>query len=308
MVIENCIFSKSSSKSNGGAIYMDLDSGSDNVPQTLNIINSSFIDCSSKFGGANVNLGGVLNVENSRFTGNSANSVGGAIYTSWADLNLKNSTVSDNIAKSNASAIYFDNGKLTISNSNISGNVGNLFGSFNNVYSSRCNVIYVNDAECHFVNSIFDNNGLIYGNFINACEIEKINSSDRLSLNNTDYVVSVENEAIKLNLRNTSGDNDNLPSSYDSRDFGWSSPLKTQGDNMACWAFASAGVLECSLLKSTGILYNISENNIQNIQLRYNPLGDIRNNVTGFAYSGLGYALSWQGIVMAEDDPYDEEE
>ena len=83
MVIENCIFSKSSSKSNGGAIYMDLDSGSDNVPQTLNIINSSFIDCSSKFGGAIVNLGGVLNVENSRFTGNSANSVGGAIYTSW---------------------------------------------------------------------------------------------------------------------------------------------------------------------------------------------------------------------------------
>ena len=223
-----------------------------------------------------------------------------------ADLNLKNSTVSDNIAKSNASAIYFDNGKLTISNSNISGNVGNLFGSFNNVYSSRCNVIYVNDAECHFVNSIFDNNGLIYGNFINACEIEKINSSDRLSLNNTDYVVSVENKAIKLNLRNTSGDNDNLPSSYDSRDFGWSSPLKTQGDNMACWAFASAGALECSLLKSTGILYNISENNIQNIQLRYNPLGDIRNNVTGFAYSSMGYALSWQGIVMAEDDPYDE--
>ena len=64
--------------------------------------------------------------------------------------------------------------------------------------------------------------------------------------------------------------------------------------------------MECSLLKSTGKLYNISENNIQNVQLKYNPIGDTRNNITGFAYSGLGHALSWNGIVMSQDDPYDQ--
>ena len=97
-----------------------------------------------------------------------------------------------------------------------------------------------------------------------------------------------------------------MPSKYDSRDSGWVSPVEDQGDNMACWAFATAGTLESSLLKSTGVLYNISENSIQDIQLRYNTLGDIRNNATGFAYSGLGYALSWNGIVTSQDDSYDE--
>ena len=123
MIIENCIFSKDSSKSNGGAIYMDLDSGSENMSQTLNVVNSSFTDCSSKFGGAIVNLGGTLNIENSRFADNAAKSVGGAIYTSWTDLDLKNSTLSNNAAKSNAGAIYFDNGKFEIANSNLSGNI-----------------------------------------------------------------------------------------------------------------------------------------------------------------------------------------
>ena len=313
MLIENCIFSKASSKSNGGAIYMDLDSGSKNIPQTLNIVNSSFTDCSSKFGGAIVNLGGTLNIDDSRFTGNVAKSTGGAIYTSWTNLTISNSTLSDNGAKSNASAIYFDNGKFTISNSNVTGNNvayandGTFIGLFsNNPFSSNGNVIYANDAESHFTDSIFDNDGVIYGNFIKDSETRNINSTDRLSLNNTDYIVSVENKAIKLNLKNNSVNTDKPPSAYDSRDLGWSSPLKFQGDNLACWAFATAGALECSLLKSTGVLYNISENNIQDLQLRYNPVGDVRNNVTGFAYSGLGYALSWQGIVMAQDDPYDE--
>ncbi|WP_405295862.1 lectin like domain-containing protein [Methanobrevibacter sp.] len=311
MLIENCIFSKVSSSSNGGAIYMDLDSGSKNIPQRLNVVNCSFNECSSKFGGAIVNLGGALNIENSRFADNAAKSTGGAIYTSWTNLNVTNSTLSNNAAKSNASAIYLDNGTFTVNNSNLSGNKvvyangGNFIGQlFNNI--SNGNVIYANDAENHFINSTFDNGGVIYGNFIRDSEIKNVSSTDLLSLNNTDYIVSVENKAIKLNLKNNTANIDKLPSTYDSRDFGWASPLKFQGDNLACWAFATAGALECSLLKSTGVLYNLSENNIQDIQLRYNPIGDTRNNVTGFAYSGLGYALSWNGPVMAQDDPYDE--
>lgn len=296
MIIENCSFTDLSSKSNGGAVYMDLDSGSNGIPQTLNVVNSSFTNCNSKFGGAIVNTGGTLNISNSKFINNSAESSGGAIYTSWADLNIDDSIVSNNSAESNASAIYFDKGTFIIDNSNLSGNG----------VSSNGTVIYANDAKNRFNNSVFDNNGTIYGNFANNSKIENINSTDMFSFNNKDYITSVENKAIKLNLKNDSEPVGQLPSKFDSRDKGWASPLKFQGDNLACWAFATAGSMECSLLKSTGVFYNLSENNIQDLQLRYYKDGDTRNNVTGFAYSGLGYALSWYGPVSAQDDPYDE--
>lgn len=296
MLIENCRFCNLSSSSNGGAIYMDLDSGSDYIPKTMNIVNSSFVNCSSKYGGDIVNLGGTLNIENSRFINSSANSIGGALYTSWSNVTISNSTISNNTAKTDAGAIYFDYGQFTIKNSNLTGNNGTSSG----------NVIYSNDAQIQFEDSIFHNDAVVYGNFNDNPQIKNMNSTDRFSMNNTDYIVSVENKGIKLNIKNNTVNTSKLPSKYDSREHGWASPIKEQGDNFACWAFATAGALECSLLKSTGTLYNISENNIQNMELRYSPVGDMRNNATGFAYSGLGHSLSWNGIVTSQDDPYDQ--
>ncbi|WP_366513291.1 hypothetical protein [Methanobrevibacter sp.] len=55
-----------------------------------------------------MNLGGTLNLKNSNFINNSADSTGGALYTSWSNLTINNSTLSDNAAKSNAGTIYFD--------------------------------------------------------------------------------------------------------------------------------------------------------------------------------------------------------
>lgn len=242
MIIENCSFTNLSSQSNGGIIYMDLDSGSAGIPKTLNITDSNFINSSSKFGGAIVNLGGNVNVKNSKFINNAAKSTGGAIYTSWTNLTIDNSSISQNIAKSNASAIYFDKGIFTINDSNITDNHAPESG----------NVIYVNDASNHFTNSIFDNNGVIYGNFNVNSEIKNLTSKDQLSLNNTDYIFYVENKGIKLNLKNNTGNNDKLPVKYDGRDYGLVTPIKVQGDNFACWAFATAGAIESSLLKSTG--------------------------------------------------------
>lgn len=303
MVIENCTFLNMFSEKNGGAIYMDMDSGSDHIPQTLKIVNCNFTNCYSKVGGAIVNLGGTLNIIGSKFNNNAAKFKGGAIYTSWTDLTVENSTLSNNIAGSNSSAIYFDNGTFTINNSNLTENrvIPSIFR-----YNSLSNAIYANDADIHFTNSKFDNGDAIYGNFIRNYETENITSNDSLSLNNTEYIVFVENKGIHLDLKNNTNNYVNLPSKYDSRYFNWTSPLKYQGDNLACWSFATAGTVECSLLKSTSVLYNLSENNIQNTQLRYNPIGDVRNNVTGFAYSGLGYAVSWNGMVSAQDDSYDE--
>lgn len=108
---------------------------------------------------------------------------------------------------------------------------------------------------------------------------------------------SVETPGIKLNLTKNEIIVDTLPSKFDLRDWGWVSPLKFQGDNFDCWAFATVASLESSLLKSTGQYYNLSQNYVQALQVRYYPYGDLRISLTGFGYSGLGYALSWIGAL-----------
>lgn len=55
-----------------------------------------------------------------------------------------------------------------------------------------------------------------------------------------------------------------LPEKFDARDYGWVTPVKNQGEMGACWAFGTISALESALLKSTGIAYNLSENNLQN--------------------------------------------
>lgn len=85
-------------------------------------------------------------------------------------------------------------------------------------------------------------------------------------MNITNYIVSIENKGIKLNLTNNTIIIDKLPSRFDARDWGWVTPLKDQGDANSCWAFSNIGALETALLKSTGITYNLSENNLKNIQ------------------------------------------
>lgn len=302
MVIDVCEFVNVSSVHNGGAIYFDLDSGSQGYKKTLHISNSNFTDCSSDYGGIIADQGGILNISNSNFLNSKADSLGGAIYSSWANLIINNSNLINNSAGSNAGAIYFDYGKLVIDKSNVINN------TVTTLSSGKESVIYANDVVVNISKSTFKNGGVaIYSNFANNDSIIKdIISTDLFLMNNTDYIVSVENSGIKINLTNNSIVVDKLPVRFDLRDWGWVSPIKYQGDNMACWAFAAAGALECALLKQTGILYNISEDNIQNIQLKYYSEGDTRNKDTGFAFSGLGHSLSWYGVVTAQDDPYDE--
>ena len=300
-IIENCEFVNVSSIHNGGAIYFDFDSGEPGVTTTLYISNSNFTDISSGYGGVIASQGGILYISNSNFVNSKAKNIGGAIYTSWANLTLVNCNIINNSAQSNAAAIYFDYGKLFIDKSNFINNTVTVPSSGNE------SVIYANDVTATINNSTFKNGGVaIYANFASDDSIIKdIISTDLFLLNNTDYIVSVENKGIKINLTKNSLVVDKLPARFDARDWGWASPLKYQGDNLACWAFATAGALECALLKQTGVLYNVSEDNIQNIQLKYYPEGDTRNAGVGVAYSGLGHSLSWYGVVTAQDDPYD---
>ncbi|WP_458454080.1 lectin like domain-containing protein [Methanobrevibacter sp.] len=297
-LIKNCTFTNLRSTQNGGALFADLDSGSDGYIQKFNVTDSRFINCHSRYGGAIVNVGGVLNIDNSTFKDNSASFSGGAIYTSWSDVNLINSTVSGNIALKKTGGLYFDYGNLTVKNSSFT----------NNKVQNGSNAIYANDARLDFRNSTFDNGGVsVYAVFSNITKMENINKNkDNFSLNNTDYITSVESNGVKLDLlKNTTKFNKTYPSRYSLKDYGWISPIKIQGDSHDCWAFATANSIESSLLKTTGKSFNLSQNYIQKLQLRYYPVGDARINQTGFAYSGLGNALNWYGALL-KDAPYDD--
>ncbi|WP_407413970.1 lectin like domain-containing protein [Methanobrevibacter sp.] len=300
-LLDNCDFQNCSALNDGGAIHFDLDSGADHNVQNLNFTQCVFADCEAKFGGALSVLGGVLNISNSNFVQNHANFDGGAIYTSHSNVYLAESFIYSNSALRNAGAIYFDNAKLTLNHVSV------LYNTAANSSSNAANAIYANDAEINFSNSTFDNGGVsVYANFAKDSKLDNNNvNKDIFLLNNTDCTVSIETPGIKLNLIKNEIVVSKLPSKFDSRDFGWVSPIKTQGDNDDCWAFATAGSLESALLKSTGVLYNLSENYVQKLQLKYHPAGDARNVLTGFDYSGLGYALSWQGALNM-DSPYDD--
>ena len=300
-LIEDCEFVNVSASNNGGAIYCDLDSGSKFLLSSLNILNANFTDCKSKYGGAIVNLGGIFNIVNSTLENNYADFEGGAIYTSWSKLNLINTTLSNNKASKNAGAIYFDKGTLSIKQSSL------LNNKLINETGNTGRTIYAYDANIDFSDSVFDNGGVsVYADFLTGSRFENITkNNDEFSLDNKNYIDSVESGAMKINITNTPTNVDELPSKYDLRDYGWVSPEKVQGDNDDCWAFATAASVESALLKSTGVLYNISQNYAQKLQLKYARNGDLRISSTGFGYSGLGYALSWYG-VLPMDDIYDD--
>ena len=280
---------------------MDLDSASNHLVQSLNIINSTFTDCTSRYGGAIAVQGGSLNISDSRFLDNSATFEGGALFTTWTNVNLYNTNLSDNTADYNAGAIYFDKGKLTIKQSNLTGNTA--FGE--NFNTANC--IYAYDVDADFSNSYFDNGGIgVYADFASDSKLANITKNDDIFLmDNKDYIVSIENKGIKLNITKNETVIDELPSKFDARDMGWLTPVRIQGDNDDCWAFATVASIETSLLKTTGQTFNLSENYVQTLQLKYSKYGDIRISLTGFAYSGLRYALSWIGMLPSDSD-YDD--
>ncbi len=298
--IEGCEFLNVSSRNDGGVIFIDLDSGSNHTVKTLSIVGSNFTNCKSSFGGAVAVLGGRLNIENSIFANNHADFEGGALYSSWSDVTVADSTFLTNRAIKNAGAVYFDKGKLTINNSAFLDNRVLKNGS------DVANAIYAYDVDAYFANSIFDNGGVaVYADFAGDSKLENITKNeDIFLLDNKNYIVSVESNGIKLDLIKNSIVVSKLPSAFNSSAFGWVSPVRLQGDNDDCWAFATAASLESSLLKSTGKLYNLSENYVQQLQLKYSKVGDKRISLTGFGYSGLGYALSWIG-ALPNDKPYD---
>ncbi len=87
-----------------------------------------------------------------------------------------------------------------------------------------------------------------------------------------------------------------LPSSYDLRDYNKMTPVRDQGPNGSCWAFAAYGTLESTMMPQ----YNdFSEKNMRN---RHGF--DIGPDKGGHRYMSSAYMARWSGPIEEEEDPY----
>jgi len=88
-----------------------------------------------------------------------------------------------------------------------------------------------------------------------------------------------------------------LPEVYDLRNIGKLTPVKDQLDIGACWAFATLGAIESSLLP--GQVFDFSEDHMS-LNHGYN----LTQNEGGDFQISLAYLARWSGPVLEEEDPY----
>lgn len=304
IVLKNCSFVNVTSNKNAGAVYLDI-TGYLRCNGMAIIEDCEFIDCFSSFGGALIQLGGSLEVERSNFIDNFAMFKGGAIYTSFADVDI-NDCLFDNNGVSyfyegydQGGAIYFDYGSLSISNSTFRNNSANTGES-----------LFANDANYTISDSYFENG--IYTTFDDEITVLDNNifvNADENTFDERPYYYIIEGEGAYIDIDPYVIGKGNISSEYFNLvDLGLVSPVKDQGNNGACWTFATTSAMESAMLKATNgkVLLDISENNIQNMGLRYSLEGNKNMVEGGNTRVGSSYLLSWIGITSNDDDVYDE--
>ncbi len=296
--IKGCEFINTRSFKNAGAILVDY--GMEDYNATL--INCVFKNSSSMIGGAYIQLGGSLILNNSNFTNNKAH-VGGAVYISFTNSAIDNcifesNKLSDNISSSWGGAIYCDMSNMTLTKS-----------EFINNSAFLGNAVYSCDSWYNITNCLFANNtNAIFTDFdknqsnLNSNEY----NNDSIITNQSFYnPLSFAYPGLDLTLINNTINVTGLPSRFDLRDWGWITPVKNQGSMGACWTFSFGEALETALLKATGIIYDISEIYMHNLQIRYSAFGDLTTDVAGMNYMALANVVSWLS-VGEKDVEYDE--
>ena len=306
LYIRNCEFINVTSAKNAGAILADI-TGMDNLRQgNVTILDTVFRNTSSGFGGAYIQFGGKLIINNTEFTNCHATYNGGAVYISYVD----SAEINDCNFTSNGVDIIEGyptyGGAMVIDMSTISINDSR----FINNTASAGNAIYAYDTSYNIRNTLFENNtNPIYTFFDKQSNIDKTNifiNDNNVSTNNTFYATIQDGEGLQLTLINNVINVTALPARYDSRDWGWVSPVRNQGWTGACWTFAMTGVLESALLKATGLEADFSENNMQNTMTRYSIYGDTQTLEGGGNIDSTAYLLSWLGAFIQGADTYDE--
>ena len=90
-----------------------------------------------------------------------------------------------------------------------------------------------------------------------------------------------------------------LPSSWDSRDKGWVTPVKDQNPLGTCWTFSANAVIETQLLRTGRGTWDLSE---KNMALLCGFEGDW--NLGGNNDMAAAHLLRWSGAVMETNDVY----
>ena len=95
---------------------------------------------------------------------------------------------------------------------------------------------------------------------------------------------------------------DALPEKFSSLDFGWVTSVKDQDYN-DCWAYATLSTLETKLLKEGYTNVDMSETHLNGWATKRSDESGWQRNYTedGYQNTGLGYLMSWQGGILAQD-------
>ena len=272
LYIRNCEFINVTSAKNAGAILADI-TGDNTFQGNVTILDTVFRDTSSGFGGAYIQFGGKLIINNTEFTNCYATYNGGSVYISYVDhAEVNNCNFTSNGVSiiegypTYGGAMVIDISKISINNSR-----------FINNTASAGSAIYGFDASYDIRNSLFENNtNPIYTVFDRESNIDTsntFNNDKNISTNNTFYATFQVGQGLQLTLINNTINVTTLPARYDSRDWGWVSPIRNQGGMGACWTFGMTGVLESALLKAAGLAADLSENNMQDTMLKYSIYG-----------------------------------
>ena len=299
--LDNCEFINITSQNNGGAIFADIASYSNPIREykgRVIITNTNFINCSSEFGGALLQLGGQLIINNTTFTNNSADMLGGAIYTSYTNATINNTFfINNKVNGTHGGAIYFDMGNLVVDHSKFSNNQAGNGGA-----------ITAYDSSYKISNSEFENKTAdkIYTFFDKSNSAITDCGEVNATLNDTTVTLEVNEYGAPIIINRREIDGNASDSQFDLRKLGLVTDVRNQGSMNACWAFGIAGAFESAFLIATNQTIDVSENNIQNLGLRYSIYGDTALTELGRFYTGLNYFLSWFGALNEEDDVYDE--
>lgn len=298
-LIENCKFVNVNSSKNDGAIFIDNNGMTKSVNSSKcqsDIINTSFTYISSDYGGAIVNLGGKLNINQSTFNENIAIE-GNSIFSSDSLLTIDKSLFYNNEGLYTGS-LFIDNSETTVLNS-----------IFKENYANNASCIFIYDSDVFLKNNRYYKNSktpVVLYYVKNAKIQEKYINKDDIVFNETysPYVIDFKSKKLKLirNITNITS----FPSHYDLRNSGILSPVRNQGTNGACWVFGNTEALESALKRATGQSFDLSENNIQNNQLQYCIFGHEDDTEGTFSIFVGGYLLSWRGAVPTKYDSYDE--
>ncbi|WP_407410906.1 C1 family peptidase [Methanobrevibacter sp.] len=297
--IENSTFDNVSSNLGGGVINADGEGWRTGIQAQVLLNNSIFKNSKSRYGSVIAQFGNELYITNSTFTDNYAGA-NALIYSSQGRLKIKNSTFKNNELNSTGDDVTKAMMYLYATNTIIS----------DSKFINNSDLIFSLEGRYNITNSIFDNNGRVVYAADPLYYVLKDNdyNNDTLVENASGsqfYVLIVNSKGANIELVENNINVEKLPSRFDSRDWGWVTVPKDQWISGACWVFSTCAALETAILKSTGVEYNLSIQNIHKNLLRYSPYGLAWLSEGGWTIFVGHYMLSWYGALPVEYGEFD---